>query len=80
MQALALCFATDVGKSPVIRKLNEKELNVYWSMIPFDIEEPVYVLEAGSKRFLLDLKKDEKTAGYYAFWIDELSSYYFASR
>ncbi len=64
-------LAADIGKAPVIRKLGPDELSLYWAMIPFDIQEPIYILEAGDKRFLLNLIADKDK--FSVMWVDELS-------
>lgn len=44
--------------SPQIRKLNEEEKKYYWSIIFFDIKEPIYIIEARGKKLIIDA--DEK--------------------
>jgi hypothetical protein len=70
-KALAGRLAADIGKQPLIRKLRPDELSLYWAIIPFDIQEPVYILEAGKKRFLLNLVADKDQ--FSLLWVDELS-------
>ena len=41
-----------------IRRPNEQELASYWSIIPFDIEEPVFVAESRRHAFLIDFFDD----------------------
>jgi len=54
-----------------IRKLNRNEIIIYWGLIPYDIEEPVFIIESGKLHYLVDvLKKNNKI-----FWIDEVSTY-----
>lgn len=72
---LANMFANDVGSNPVIRKLYPQEISLFWAMIPFDIEEPLYILENKNRHFLLCLSIDKTTGKYFPFWIDEISSY-----
>lgn len=43
-----------------VRKLNSKELAYYWSIIPYDIEEPIFALEADSVTFIADLDSSDK--------------------
>ncbi len=75
MAALAKTFAEDVGLNPVIRRLKKEEISLFWALVPFDIEEPVYILENKNRHFLLYLIKDAPTGKYSAFWIDEISAY-----
>jgi hypothetical protein len=37
----------------IIRKPNPLELRIYWSLIPYDIEEPIFVIETKSHRILV---------------------------
>jgi len=74
-QVLAGRLAADIGKDPSLRKLHPDELRVYWGMIPFDIEEPLYILEVGQKRFLLNLHRHQEQ--FSVMWVDELSTYKF---
>lgn len=54
-------------KSLKFRKLNEFDLTYYWSVIFFDIEEPIFIIEANGRKFLFDLD-----ANYKIKWIDEV--------
>lgn len=50
-----------------IRKANEEELKYYWSVISFDIEEPLLIVETKEHNYILNLlKKDLKL-----LWLDE---------
>lgn len=55
------------GQEYNIRKLTEKELVYYWSVISFDIDEPLFVIETDSHRYILNLLKDN----YQLMWLDE---------
>ena len=86
IQALARVLTSVLDRSVNIRKAHPDELEVFWALIPYDIEEPLFVLETdivvdkagtgkGGKdkttlRFLLDM-----TSEYKVFWIEELSAY-----
>jgi hypothetical protein len=48
-----------------IRKLNSKELSYYWAIIFYDIEEPIYVVDNGKYKLLIDVTNDMKL-----LWID----------
>ncbi len=41
-----------------IRKLNLTELKYYWSIIFFDIEEPIFVIESNQKQIIIDFSKN----------------------
>jgi len=51
----------------VIRKLNEAELRYYWTVISFDIDEPLLIVETGKHRYILNLLKDTMKV----LWLDE---------
>jgi hypothetical protein len=60
-------FKNEVSKDYIIRKANEEELEYYWSVISFDIEEPLLIIETKEHNYILNLlKKDLKL-----LWLDE---------
>ena len=60
-------FKNEVAKDYKIRKANEAELNYYWSVISFDIDEPLLIIETKEHNYILNLlKKDLKL-----LWLDE---------
>ena len=72
---LARHFSHDVGLKPIIRRMTTDELVLFWVIYPFDVEEPVYVIQNGKGRFVLCLTKVEKTSEFYASWLDDLTAY-----
>jgi hypothetical protein len=56
------------GEKFVIRKLNEKELQYYWAVISFDIDEPLLVVETSSHKYILNILKDSLKL----MWLDEV--------
>ena len=55
-------------KEGSVRKGNADEISYYWATIPFDIEEPFWVIDAGGERFIAHFQvKEEKPR---LFWID----------
>ena len=55
-------------KGATVRKGKAEEISYYWATIPFDIEEPFYVIDTGSERFVAHFRvKDDKPR---LFWID----------
>ena len=57
-------------KEGTVRKGNAEEISYYWATIPFDIEEPFWVVEVGSERFIAHFQvKGEKVR---LFWIDRV--------
>jgi hypothetical protein len=60
-------FRKEVKGEYKIRKANEEELNYYWSVISFDIDEPLLIVETNEHNYILNiLKKDLKL-----MWLDE---------
>lgn len=60
-------FKKEVSGEYKIRKATEKELLYYWSVISFDIEEPLLIVETKEHNYILNLlKKDLKL-----LWLDE---------
>lgn len=56
------------GESYIIRKLNEKELIYYWSIISFDIDEPLLIVETKDHKYILNILKDHLKL----MWLDEV--------
>lgn len=60
-------FKNEVAQDYTIRKANEEELKYYWSVISFDIDEPLLIIETKEHNYILNLlKKDLKL-----LWLDE---------
>jgi hypothetical protein len=55
-------------KDGQVRKGTAEEISYYWATIPFDIEEPFWVIEAGSDRFIAHFQVKESQPRL--FWID----------
>jgi hypothetical protein len=51
-----------------IRKANELELKYYWSVISFDIEEPLLIIETKDHNYILNLLK----SNLKLLWLDEV--------
>lgn len=57
-------------KAGTVRKGNAEEIGYYWATIPFDIEEPFWVVDVGAERFIAHFQvKGEKPR---LFWIDRV--------
>jgi len=55
-------------KEGKVRKGNAEEISYYWATIPFDIEEPFWVVDVGEERFIAHFQvKGDKPR---LFWID----------
>lgn len=60
-------FRKEVSENYTIRKANESELLYYWSVISFDIDEPLLIIETKNHNYILNfVKKDLKL-----MWLDE---------
>lgn len=55
-----------------IRKLTDIEKSIYWAFISWDIEEPVFAVEAGEKVFIADLTKYKDA--WTLIYFDEISA------
>jgi hypothetical protein len=53
----------------VVRKLRSDEISYFWSMIPFDIQEPIYIVDMDKRRFLVNLSAEREPK---INWIDLL--------
>lgn len=51
-----------------VRAANSEEISYYWAIIPFDIEEPLLIIDAGSTKILVNLTAKGKKIRF--FWID----------
>jgi hypothetical protein len=49
-----------------IRAPNEKEFALYWAIISYDLQEPIFIIETKSHKFLLDFNEDS------VFFFDDL--------
>jgi hypothetical protein len=74
LKALSASVAADIGKTPAIRRLSTKEIAQLWVVVPFDIEEPVFVVESQSRRLVLCLKSTTPSE-WRIWWIDALTEY-----
>lgn len=62
-------------KDGKIRKGNVQEISYYWATIPFDIEEPFWVIEAGTDRFITNFTiNDGKPRLLWIDRVDDLKS------
>jgi tetratricopeptide (TPR) repeat protein len=61
----------DKPDSFVIRKLTEPEKSLYWAFISWDIEEPVYAVEAGSMLLIMDLMESKNK--WKLFYLEDIS-------
>ncbi len=57
----------EVNGSYKIRKANEHELRYYWSVISFDIDEPLLIVETKDHNYILDFVEEDLKL----MWLDE---------
>lgn len=60
-------FKKDVSTNFKIRKANQNELTYYWSVIPFDIDEPLLIVETENHNYILNVLPKELKL----MWLDE---------
>ncbi|MBI3651536.1 MAG: hypothetical protein HY231_11015 [Acidobacteria bacterium] len=60
-------FITD--KPYVIRKATAPEIKYFWTTIPFDIEEPLFVLDTTQTKFIVEFSNN-KNGETKILWID----------
>lgn len=53
-----------------IRKSNTEEINYYWTTIFFDIEEPLFTIDTGITKFIVNFRVEKGSPRL--FWIDEV--------
>lgn len=51
-----------------LRKATSKELQYYWGVISFDIEEPLLIADTGERRFILNISPKNMKL----LWLDEV--------
>ena len=62
-------FRKEVSDSNlVLRKPTSKEIQYYWSVISFDIEEPLLIAETQQRRFILNISPGNMKL----LWLDEV--------
>ena len=50
-----------------VREATKAEVLYLWMLVPYDLEEPIFVIESGTTRFLVNLDENNKV-----YWIDAL--------
>lgn len=60
------------GQPYTIRKATEKELQYYWAVISFDIEEPLLIIDARQHRYILNIVPKSMQL----LWLDEVPPAY----
>ncbi len=75
LKVLAGQFAQDIGSAPKIRKLTSTELSELWAIYPFDLQEPIFMLENDHLHLVVIFLLDSKTNQYQLNWLDEMENY-----
>jgi hypothetical protein len=75
LRAIARHLASEVGSKPIIRRLTTMEIARFWIVIPFDIEEPLFVVESSKRSLVLCLRRAADAQKWHVWWIDALSEY-----
>jgi hypothetical protein len=52
-----------------VRRLDRDEISLFWAMIPFDMEEPLFIVEAAGHKLVASFGQDGRTVT----WIDDLA-------
>jgi hypothetical protein len=60
-------FSRECGENIKVRKLKPNELSYYWSVISFDIAEPIFIIESESHKYLIDMGEKGNI-----IWLDEV--------
>lgn len=50
MMRLAESLVRMVGRKPRVRPLTSRELELYWALVPFDLEDPLLIVEGNGRR------------------------------
>jgi hypothetical protein len=58
-----------LAQKPTVRRPTQLEIAVLWSMIPFDLKDPLFVVEIGGHNLIVVLSPEERTV----LWIDDLA-------
>ncbi len=59
------------GEKYILRKANTTELIYYWSIISFDIKEPLIIIETEKRNYILDFLSESMKLN----WLEEVPSY-----
>jgi hypothetical protein len=73
LQALGRQVAQDLGTHPQIRPLQAAEIAKFWSVICYDLQDPVYILEGNGRKLVLDMEWYQ--GKWIVFNIDELDAF-----
>jgi hypothetical protein len=54
--------------TPKVRRPTRDELSILWALVPFDLEEPIFVVEQGARHFLVIVDQKMQLS-----WIDDFA-------
>lgn len=60
MIRLAESLVRTVGRSPQVRPLTSRELELYWALVPFDLQDPLLIVEGNGHRVVANLGWSKK--------------------
>jgi hypothetical protein len=60
------------GNNFTVRKATTAEIQYFWERIPFDIEEPLFVIDLKQKRYILEFTPNNGDAR--VLWIDSVEN------
>jgi len=80
LNKMADYLATQVGVKPTVRRLTSKEIDRFWVVIPFEIEEPLFIVESNGKAFVLCLRQSKNDQKWRIWWVDALGEYNYGER
>jgi hypothetical protein len=60
MIRLAESLVRLVGRKPRVRPLSSRELELYWALVPFDLEDPLLIVEGKGRRVVANLGWSEQ--------------------
>lgn len=55
LMRLADALVRTVGRKPRVRPLTSRELELYWALVPFDLEDPLLIVEGKGRRIVANL-------------------------
>lgn len=55
LMRLAESLVRTAGRKPRVRPLTSRELELYWALVPFDLEDPLLIVEGNGRRVVANL-------------------------
>jgi hypothetical protein len=73
MARLAESLVRTVGRKPRVRPLTSREIELYWALIPFSLEDPLLIVEGKGRRVVANLGGSKK--GDRLAHVEDLSAF-----